>query len=614
MKETTRNHRQSRPCQPGKQRESTAISPSDCSLIPLLIGVTGHRDIREDDVPQLRARVIQIFDEIRERCPNTPLVVLSPLAEGADRIVAHAALDTGLRLIVPLPMAASDYERDFVTEFSRREFQQLLDRAEHVFVVDAPGIPKPETAQDSRYRQVGAFVVQNCHVLVALWDGIDSEFVGGTAEVVQAQRKGTPWRHLTADPLDPPEAGPVYHVVTRRASNAQPDGEPFALRRLGPSQPTSGNSSWESHLRVIDCLETYNRDVLRYQATLANQRRESRDRLLPTKIQADLPAELLTDLEHFATADALAVYLRNRLRWMLWSTLALALLWVIAMQVHSTLPDEPTALSFGAVINLRHVREFLIDVYLGGLIAASAIGVYLAISKTHNRFLDYRALAEGLRVRLFWRMNHVADAVSDHYLRKQRSELDWIRQSFRATSVRRTHAESDRHSLSDPEPLEITLVHWVKDQATYFRNAATRDTYWSQTLAWIGGRFLLPVFLTLAVIKVLPEFLMQLGMAKAADASLHVQWIQFCLTMFLTLATILAVCSKTLAFSEHAKQYSRMAFLFGTAHEKLTALVQTGGFAEAKDLLATLGRESLAENGDWVLIHRDRSVELPRAS
>lgn len=35
-----------------------------------------------------------------------------------------------------------------------------------------------------------------------------------------------------------------------------------------------------------------------------------------------------------------------------------------------------------------------------------------------NKFQDYRALAEGLRVQFFWRLGGLTDSVGDHYLLK----------------------------------------------------------------------------------------------------------------------------------------------------------------------------------------------------
>src|SRR5260370_266892 len=52
---------------------------------PLVIGVTGHRDLREEDREHLKNSVRKVFTELRKQYPSTPFVLLSPLAEGADR-------------------------------------------------------------------------------------------------------------------------------------------------------------------------------------------------------------------------------------------------------------------------------------------------------------------------------------------------------------------------------------------------------------------------------------------------------------------------------------------------------------------------------------------------
>jgi hypothetical protein len=46
---------------------------------PLTIGVTGHRDLRDDDIDRLERKIGQIFERLRHQYPFTPLVVLSAL-------------------------------------------------------------------------------------------------------------------------------------------------------------------------------------------------------------------------------------------------------------------------------------------------------------------------------------------------------------------------------------------------------------------------------------------------------------------------------------------------------------------------------------------------------
>ena len=56
--------------------------------VPLVIGVTGHRDLRSQDVPALEREVCAIITRMQRdyvgEGNETPLVLISALAEGAD--------------------------------------------------------------------------------------------------------------------------------------------------------------------------------------------------------------------------------------------------------------------------------------------------------------------------------------------------------------------------------------------------------------------------------------------------------------------------------------------------------------------------------------------------
>ena len=58
--------------------------------IPVIIGVTGHRAIREQDRPALTAAVKAELEKLRALCPHSPLVMLNSLAAGADLLALRA--------------------------------------------------------------------------------------------------------------------------------------------------------------------------------------------------------------------------------------------------------------------------------------------------------------------------------------------------------------------------------------------------------------------------------------------------------------------------------------------------------------------------------------------
>ena len=55
-----------------------------------------------------------------------------------------------------------------------------------------------------------------------------------------------------------------------------------------------------------------------------------------------------------------------------------------------------------------------------------------------------------------------------------------------------------------------------------------------------------------------------------------------------------------------------MAVVFTHAQRHLQqSLLAAGELGSAQELLLQLGKEALIENGDWVLLHRERPMELP---
>lgn len=161
------------------------------------VGVTGHRILADESV--LSRSVDLVLKRIGAQFPNSRLLLVSPLAEGADRLVAHRLLACpGTRLEVPLPLPHETYVEDFDwgpeerRRRSREEFHDLLGQAERVFELP------PAPTRDEAYDRVGSYILDNCDVLIAVWDGEGAQGEGGTGDIVaRARRRGLPlaWIH-----------------------------------------------------------------------------------------------------------------------------------------------------------------------------------------------------------------------------------------------------------------------------------------------------------------------------------------------------------------------------------------------------------------------------------
>jgi len=156
-------------------------APGDARVIR--VGVTGHRTFDDPCGAARRVReglrrVLALAGDEGDGA-RARLEMISALAEGADRLVAREALALpGTTLSVVLPFTADDYARDFETEESKREFAELLARAQDVEVM--PATPTREAG----YEMQGRRIADRSDVLVAVWDGEGSRGQGGTAEIV----------------------------------------------------------------------------------------------------------------------------------------------------------------------------------------------------------------------------------------------------------------------------------------------------------------------------------------------------------------------------------------------------------------------------------------------
>ena len=160
------------------------------------IGITGHRILLNPQTLSacldniLTTGYLDAFTpESREKLASTKsppihLTLISPLAEGADRLAAHVALRHGCTVDALLPMPREEYEKDFDTSESRSEFNDLLTKAQRATVVTCDAAPTDADYRQKAYLAVGTETVNRCDILIALWDGKPSRGMGGTADVV----------------------------------------------------------------------------------------------------------------------------------------------------------------------------------------------------------------------------------------------------------------------------------------------------------------------------------------------------------------------------------------------------------------------------------------------
>lgn len=154
----------------------------------IVIGVTGHRNLESS--PLLTNSIQTAIEKAKQMVlpplQFTPpvLTILSPLAEGADRLVVREVLKyPEAELEVILPLEKNDYLQDFETAESKAEVEELISLARSVRVLP------PKNSRTEAYEQVGRYIVDQCEVLIALWNGKQASGQGGTQEIVDYARE-----------------------------------------------------------------------------------------------------------------------------------------------------------------------------------------------------------------------------------------------------------------------------------------------------------------------------------------------------------------------------------------------------------------------------------------
>ena len=450
--------------------------------------------------------------------------------------------------------------------------------------------------------------------------------------IIQFQLQGVPEPYLDSHGLlDELESGPVYHIVTPRVKNSAPVGQPFELRKLLPENSiytdfdqingaarhggTDHNIGREQEFdRVLRHLDTFNRDVIELGPRLLKKQERSKAHLLGDMDTTILPPTLKVTLDRYADryaiAASLAIYFKDRVGNTMFFLFSLFFVAVICFDIFAHLGDY--------LVTLFHVEWlpllFLVF-YLIFLFAAYIIWNNWANKRDYkNKYLDYRALAEGVRVQFFWRLAGVPDTVASHYLRKQKSELDWIRNSIRVSNLLCDVGNEEEHTDAPGSVLEdryrLILQLWMNGQAEYFTRTTKQDhrklernEQWVHRF-FVTGLALAGVLFLLQFFQLFPNYGEWIKMPL-------VELLIVVMSLVLVLAALREGYTDKMAYAEQVKQYQRMSHLFWLASQRLNNALEQGKPQDAECVIRELGEEALADNGDWVMLHRARPINVP---
>ncbi len=550
--------------------------------VPLVIGVTGHRDLVDAEIPALECSVEAFLSRLRERFPGLPLRVMTPLAEGADLLVARVARRLGISLTILLPMPMALYREDF-EGVAAADFEEMRRQGE---VIELPALgcaPGHSTqltgdARDAQYEYLGIYLAAHCHILLALWDGKPSPAPGGTAQVIRFHQynevkliSGVEAR--SAIDFSEDESDLAYHIVCSREGNGGPG-----------DRRTPGEGAWLTR----DDLDPRTPDLPKRYEQVFRQQEHLNDDLAARPL--DPEPELAgyddgTDRSHeldrlAAAVDGLAVHFQKRALRTLESIYAMAAVSGLSFIAYADFPDNP----------------HMIWVYLTTLLVGFLLYALERRGAWYRRHVDYRGLAEGLRIQAYWaaagvRMENPTEFAHDRFMRREELSLGWIRNVMRYAGCR---ADASCEAPS-PDTLARVIDQWIRDQRDYYRHRLQEHLRHDRSLRRLGM-----TGFAVALAAALALALFQDGLPPFGVNVLIASMVGLPFLVAVRSSYAERVCERELV-----AQYAHMDRIYTNAQRLLAG---TGNVAARQEILRALGEEALQEVGLWILRQRERPV------
>lgn len=538
--------------------------------IPIVVGLTGHRDLRNEDIPKLREMVKAELKKLQNDYPDSGFMMLNSLAEGADQLCAEEALSLGFSLAVPLPFTLENYRRDFEGN-ALQQFDLLCRKAHRVFL--APDIEQNGSGRDYGYRQAGIYVAMHSHVLLALWDGVPEDPGGcGTGAAVDSMLQAN-YVPQNGALFKAPANGVVIHIVTPRNGQAVPQNALTAI--LVENYPGALK-------KTLSDTDQFNRETAEH---LGHS-----NHLVPESVLASLDADLGQLDALYRKADSLSVRYRDMymkgLKWL--AILGVAL--VVAFLFYDELASRLMLPVYGMVLVLSY----------------SLLRLFQKKS-WQSKYLEYRVLAETLRTQFFVNLCGVSYNVCNGFSWSQKTETVWVEDTVCALLA----GVAPKQTMS-PEKVRAL---WIDDQLAYHQKRLTgtksmtgRNGHWSSAMMIVT----LIVFAAFCILELFFPKIMNYSFSIGILGSLLISGTGFVLTLKSIGLILLGLSSAvTLYFADFFGKLSlerksndaeKMAALYSAAQQKW----DDPNFPFER-VAIELAREEIAENGAWYAYSRDNT-------
>ncbi|MBR0237492.1 MAG: hypothetical protein IJQ39_05335 [Thermoguttaceae bacterium] len=568
------------------------------------------------------------------------------------------------------------------------------DKGYEEYIAQLTDVDNPDTEdlRQAQYEKLSKFLALHCHVLFAFWDGIDVSKTspGGTSTALHYKLEGNTKVQTQSDLLTYTSVGPVVHFLLPRINDENRQRKEAFIKICKPDQipvfywskrdlwdkskkryffpnldyMTEDNRCKTNVSRMTEIVNTLER-IGELNSHSFNHMPDVKDNLAQSRLYlfecqestegfCDDETEVL--INHYTYADQLAEWFKKRMLRIVNFYLLGVILFLVSSALLSSLWEirqndwgRETWFSFvhkGQNTFCDMLFSFPCPTILYWISILGFIGVYAwaVYGKYRPRFYRSRAVAEALRVQIFWRIAEMSDCVSGHYRTHQLPETDWLRAAINGLDVLLDAPKKENFKNTRKERLTFVRDVWINGQLKYFqKNLRGKDFIFNfenvcqlvfKWIEWLVGGILhvlwFPIILFFPLLPNLLEYF-------HTRYALPTEWAVIIYGLILASIPIYGfyVFWKAVHAPQSDKErYKQMLFPFDRAilllkpelaRENIDELLEaeTGAESESKTksenkmkelqtVVRQLGTEAVSENASWYLSMGERKLSLPR--
>lgn len=532
------------------------------SKLPYIIGVVGHRNIVEESKEDASNHFEKILKRYKTKYPNTPILVVTSLAEGADQLIAEVAIKVeGVFLGVLIPMSIEKYLETFSSDSAREEFNKFCAKA--IFVRDTSIDMVYEDNSDA-FRSNTRELSNNADLLIALWDGIASNQVGGTSDTLYYKLKKIHRpKNLTDVALNQKEFGSAIVIPVSRTGDQTKlvKKVPYSLKPVSLEETSIDEAS------DLLAVSKHNWNKLKF---------ESQSPSLTY-------SEILTK-----NALSLAEKMRKKFIVALLVILTSSFLTIVAIEIQSR--------STSKIISVATI-----------LVALSAFVIYQIVTKLEikDRYHQFQAVAEAGEIQQLWSKVGIPEDVSDYFLTGINSSFDWMRSLVRTISFL---DKSQTINNMEAETKEF-MKSWISKQILLRKGDSKvvgRITKNNRLASFIRIITIISIIFSLFIWGYF-----SISLILGIDSTISTRGLlQSLFVLALAAAATFSSYSYLLALREMVMREEKALYALDNALESLSMdLIELPPLIHGREVAKSLGIFFLNETSEWYVRNYDRKVK-----